>query len=651
MRDLATLYTTVATYVYNPEEMDWEAAKPNASGGGGGVASSVEVTNFPSSIIVSALPALAAGSNTIGKVDINGTVPVSGTFWQATQPVSIASMPTTPVTGTFWQATQPVSLSTLPALAAGANNIGTVNINGTVPVSGSFWQTTQPVSIAASVGVTGTFWQAIQPVSIASMPTTPVTGSFWQPTQPVSIATLPTLTAGTNNIGDVDVLTVPTDPFGANADVASATGSISAKLRFIAGTGIPITGTVTVGTHAVTQSGTWNIGTVTTLPSISLAASANNIGNVTVANASLAVTGTFWQATQPVSIASMPSTPVTGTFWQATQPVSLSSTTITGTVAATQSGTWNIGSITTLPALVAGTALIGKVGIDQTTPGTTNKVSIGTDGTVAANIVGTVPVSGTFWQATQPVSIAASVGVTGTFWQATQPVSIATAPVLVAGTAVIGKVGIDQTTPGTTNKVSIGTDGTVTINAIPAGSNNIGDVDVASITFPTLTKGSQGATGITTQNLKDAGRTELTFYAVAAAAGATTVETAITLTKSAGTAATSTGTSFVVTNGKRFRISSIVFASRGHAAATAQLTTFSLRINTGGAVTTSSTPIILRATTATPAVSSEWDRYTAVLPDGYEIVGDGTLQFGITANATFTTNAPTWFVTIHGFEY
>lgn len=46
---------------------------------------------------------------------------------------------------------------------------------------------------------------------------------------------------------DVDVTRVPNDPFGANADAASATGSISAKLRFIAATGIPITGTVTVG--------------------------------------------------------------------------------------------------------------------------------------------------------------------------------------------------------------------------------------------------------------------------------------------------------------------------------------------------------------------------------------------------------------------
>lgn len=49
----------------------------------------------------------------------------------------------------------------------------------------------------------------------------------------------------------VDVTRVPTDPFGANADAASATGSISAKLRFIASTGIPITGTV-----ATTISGT-----------------------------------------------------------------------------------------------------------------------------------------------------------------------------------------------------------------------------------------------------------------------------------------------------------------------------------------------------------------------------------------------------------
>ena len=44
---------------------------------------------------------------------------------------------------------------------------------------------------------------------------------------------------------------------------------------------------------------------------------------------------------------------------------------------------------------------------------------------------------------------------------------------LGAGSAVIGKVTIDQTTPGTTNKVSIGTDGTVTA---AASENHIGEV-------------------------------------------------------------------------------------------------------------------------------------------------------------------------------
>ena len=87
----------------------------------------------------------------------------------------------------------------------------------------------------------------------------------------VSLATNVALPAGTNNIGDVDVLTVPTDPFGANADAGSATGSISAKLRFIASTGIPVTGSVTVtatnldirdltsvsDSVSAVQSGTW----------------------------------------------------------------------------------------------------------------------------------------------------------------------------------------------------------------------------------------------------------------------------------------------------------------------------------------------------------------------------------------------------------
>ena len=69
---------------------------------------------------------------------LSGTLAVSGTFWQATQPVSIASMPSTPVTGTFWPTTQPVSVAALPSLATGSNAIGSITnssfgISGTLP--------------------------------------------------------------------------------------------------------------------------------------------------------------------------------------------------------------------------------------------------------------------------------------------------------------------------------------------------------------------------------------------------------------------------------------------------------------------------------------------------------------------------------------
>ena len=52
--------------------------------------------------------------------------------------------------------------------------------------------------------------------------------------------------------------------------------------------------------------------------------------------------------------------------------------------------------------------------------------------------------------ASMPVAIAnnqSAVPVSGTFWQTTQPVSLATAPALVAGTANVGKVDVPTATP------------------------------------------------------------------------------------------------------------------------------------------------------------------------------------------------------------
>ena len=57
----------------------------------------------------------------------------AGTFWQATQPVSLASAPTTAVTGTFWQTTQPISgsVSITPLTGTLTDGSGTITSGGT----------------------------------------------------------------------------------------------------------------------------------------------------------------------------------------------------------------------------------------------------------------------------------------------------------------------------------------------------------------------------------------------------------------------------------------------------------------------------------------------------------------------------------------
>lgn len=94
----------------------------------------------------------------------NATLAVTGTFWQATQPVS------GPLTDTQLRATAvPVSgpLTDTQLRATAVPVSGTVGISGTIPVSGTFWQATQPVSGP----LTDTQLRASAvPVSLASLP-------------------------------------------------------------------------------------------------------------------------------------------------------------------------------------------------------------------------------------------------------------------------------------------------------------------------------------------------------------------------------------------------------------------------------------------------------------------------------------------------
>jgi len=141
-----------------------------------------------------------------------------------------------------------------------------------------------------------------------------------------------------------------------------------------------VTRNIPSGTQAVS-------GTVTTSPP------ANASTNLTQVNGStLGAPSNYGTSPGAVTV------PGVNAFITNTPAVTLASTTITGTVAATESGTWTV------------------------QPGNTaNTTAWKVDGSAV-----TQPVSGTFWQATQPVSgtfFQATQPVSGTFWQATQPVS------------------------------------------------------------------------------------------------------------------------------------------------------------------------------------------------------------------------------------
>lgn len=111
------------------------------------------------------------------------------------------------------------------------------------------------------------------------------------------------------------------------------------------------------GTLSATQSGTWNVTTVSSVTNLS------QMGGTAIAMG----TGVRSAGTQRVTIATDDVVPVTGTFWQATQPVSLASlpalaagTNAIGKLSANSGVDIGDVDVTSIPALVAGTALIGK---------------------------------------------------------------------------------------------------------------------------------------------------------------------------------------------------------------------------------------------------------------------------------------------------
>jgi hypothetical protein len=273
----------------------------------------------------------------------------------------------------------------------------------------------------------------------------------------------------------------------------------------------------------------------------------------------------------------------------------------------------------------------------------------------------TQPVSGTFFQATQPVSAAILPLPSGASTEATlatrladatftgrintqgQKTSAASTPVVLASDQ--SSIPVAATLSAETSKV-IGTVNVAAAQTIAVTQATAANLN-ATIAPPTLTKGTQGATGLSTQDLKDAGRTYVTFTALAAAG--VTSEALLSFSQNKQGAVTAGVTSYVVPSGKTLRITTITISVRAGAAAV-PFARCILRHNTAGAtIATSPVAFLCPEVFGISATIGVGGQIAVAVPDGLEFRGDGTQTIGMSHLDQATTNILN--VTICGFEY
>jgi len=130
-----------------------------------------------------------------------------------------------------------------------------------------------------------------------------------------------------------------------------------------------------------------------------------------------------------------------------------------------------------LPAFaVIPTVNIGTIPLAAGAALAANQSSINADGGALSHITN-FPATQAVTLSGQSVSITGAVSTTVTNFPATQAVTISSLPSLGAGTAIVGKFGIDQTTPGVTNGVVI-----TAMPSLPSGTAALGSIIVSN--FP-----------------------------------------------------------------------------------------------------------------------------------------------------------------------
>ena len=241
---------------------------------------------------------------------------------------------------------------------------------------------------------------------------------------------------------------------------------------------------------------------------------------------------------------------------------------------------------------------------------------------------GSLAVTGTFYQTTQPVS--------GTFWQATQPVSAATLPL---------PTGAAQETGGNLATIASNTTTIATNTANETnGSQKAQISDPTSLTAANVVaKGIQGANAVAVQNLKDSGRNLVVLSC--APTVSVTAEALLSLVGWKSGAALAAATSYTVTTGKTLRIQKISLKAKFITPSTTiTFANATLNIRVGTALTAatlvSQHNIDCNAEFSTPEV-------VLIFPDGLELAS-GTV-FAISQIASAVTLDVQ--VSVVGYEY
>lgn len=210
---------------------------------------------------------------------------------------------------------------------------------------------------------------------------------------------------------------------------------------------------------------------------------------ITLDGETVPVTGTFWQATQPVSASSLPLP--TGAATAAKQPA-------LGTAGTPSSDVISVQGITSMtPIKTDGSGVTqpvsGTVTANAGTNLNTSALALESGGNLAAIKAKTdnIPAQGQALAAgSLPVVLPAaqittltppsSVGITSIAAGDNNIGNVDLASAIPAGSAVIGKVGIDQTTPGTTNLVALSAETTKVIGTVRVASGGIASGAIAS---------------------------------------------------------------------------------------------------------------------------------------------------------------------------